>query len=170
MTYNVTLSYTHITLLLREGERMNDSIDNRNIVVDLDKANLFVPYHIALMEQEAYTGTEKMVYLALKSFAINSSACYPSQAKIMKRANIKSNSTLSLTLKSLEEKGVITIVPEFDETGRRKSNTYYLSKFDHETGLFITESLEYIKRKKMVADAQAKQLKQGARKGVKKVV
>ena len=96
--------------------------------------------------------------------------CYPSQAKIMKRANIKSNSTLSLTLKSLEEKGVITIVPEFDETGRRKSNTYYLSKFDHETGLFITESLEYIKRKKMVADAQAKQLKQGARKGVKKVV
>ena len=147
-----------------------DNIDNRNIIIDLDKANLFVPFHIALMEQDAYTGTEKMVYLALKSFAINSSACYPSQAKIMKRASIKSNSTLSLTLKSLEEKGVITIVPEFDETGRRKSNTYYLSKLDHETGLFIPESLEYIRKKKIVADEQAKHLKQGSRKGAKKVV
>ena len=143
-------------------------VDNRDIIVDLDKSNLFVPYHISLMEQEAYSPTEKMVYLALKSFAINASACYPSQAKIMKRAGIKSNKTLTTTLQSLEKKGVILIVPEFDDNGRRKSNTYYLSKFNHETGLFEPSSLEFLGNKKKVADAQAAHLKQGARKGISK--
>ena len=149
---------------------MSYETDNRDIVVDLDKSSLFVPYHISLMEQEAYSPTEKMVYLALKSFAINTSACYPSQSKIMKRAGIKSNKTLVTTLQSLEEKGVILIVPEFDDNGRRKSNTYYLSKFNHETGLFIPDDSEYLKKKKLVADAQAAHLKQGARKGKKKKV
>ena len=149
---------------------MSYETDNRDIVVDLDKSSLFVPYHISLMEQEAYSPTEKMVYLALKSFAINTSACYPSQSKIMKRAGIKSNKTLVTTLQSLEEKGVILIVPEFDDNGRRKSNTYYLSKFNHETGLFIPDDSEYLKKKKLVADSQAAHLKQGARKGKKKKV
>lgn len=147
----------------------NEIDDRENTIVDLDKSSLFVPYHISLMEQDAYTQTEKNVYLALKSFAINSSACYPSQSKIMKRAGIKSNSTLGLTLQSLENKGVIIIVPEFDVNGRRRSNTYFLSKFDHDTGLFIPSSLEYLKSRKMVGDAQAIHCKQGFRKGMKKI-
>lgn len=149
---------------------MYTEIDNReNTIVDLDKSSLFVPYHISLMEQEFYTQTEKNVYLSLKSFAINSSACYPSQSKIMKRSGIKSNSTLGITLQSLENKGVILIIPEFDENGRRRSNTYFLSKFDHDTGLFIPSSLSYLKSRKMVGDAQAAHCKQGFRKGMKKI-
>lgn len=142
--------------------------DERMGIVDLDKSSLFVPYHISLMEQEAYTATEKMVYLALKSFAINATMCYPSQSKVMKRAGIKSNKTLTTTIQSLEEKGVLLCVPEFDQNNKRKSNTYYLAKLDHETGLFMPETLDKHKKQKLMGNQIAETLKQGARKGTKK--
>lgn len=147
-----------------------EQYDERMGIVDLDKASLFVPFHITLMEQEAYTATEKMVYLALKSFSINSSICFPSQAKVMHRAGIKSNKTLTTIIKSLEEKGVLLCVPEFDNNNKRKSNTYYLAQLDHETGLFKTETLDKFKRKKMMGTQIAETLNQGARKGTKKGV
>lgn len=146
------------------------TFDERVGIVDLDKSSLFVPYHISLMEQEAYTATEKMVYLALKSFAINSTMCYPSQSKVMKRAGIKSNKTLTTTIQSLEEKGVLLCVPEFDHNNKRKSNTYYLAQLDHETGLFKPETLSKYMKQKLMGNQAAETLKQGARKGSKKEV
>ncbi|MBY6860786.1 helix-turn-helix domain-containing protein [Clostridium botulinum] len=138
--------------------------DSREIIIDFDKSALFVPFHISLMENEKYNTNEKMVYMALKSFCINATACYPNQAKIMKRAGIKSNKTLTTILNSLEEKGVILVVPEFDNNNRRKSNTYYLAKYNTDIGDFVNDSLDVVRNKKVVADAQAEHLKQGIRK------
>lgn len=143
---------------------INNNDPRENMIVDLDKSNLFVPFHISLMENQNYSATEKMVYLALKSFCINARMCYPSQALIMKRASIKSNKTLTTTLQSLESKRVLLNIPEFDENNRRKSNTYYLAKFNFDNGDFDTSSLDAFKVKKDVATAHAEQLKQTSKK------
>lgn len=133
-------------------------------IVDLDQTSLFVPFHLTLMDNEELTASEKMLYLVLKSYCINATSCYPSQSKIMKRAGIKSNKTLTTTLQSLENKGVILIAPEFDENNKRLSNTYYLAKFDANTGKFDADSLNHVRFRKEVGDNQAIQLKQKVKK------
>lgn len=118
-------------------------------IVDANPEPMFVMYHVSLMENERLTQTEKNVYLALKSFAINCNSCYPTHARAMKRAGIKSASTFSLTLKKLEEKGVLLIIPEFDENNKRTSNSYILAQFDAHVGDFDRGSLvQYMEKKK----------------------
>lgn len=145
---------------------MNEEFVNGRIgVVDAKPEPMFVMYHVSLMENERLTQTEKNVYLALKSFAINCNNCYPTRARAMKRAGVKSATTFSNTVKSLEEKGVLISIPEFDENNTRVSNSYILARFDAEAGEFDSGSLvEYINKKKraeLIAEARGQYRRKG---------
>lgn len=142
-------------------EFMNSSIG----VQEVKPEPSFVMLYVSFMDNEAYTQTEKNVYLALKSFCIHSTMCFPTQASIMRRAGIKSNSTIYTTLKSLEEKGVIVSVPDFDEKNKRRANKYYLAPIVPETGEFDKSYLLPFLKQKERAEFYAKANGQGRSRG-----
>ena len=71
------------------------------------------------------TPTEKLVLLAIESFADEESKCHPGKARLahMTGYDIK---TVQRAIASLEEKGLIEVHERYDEDGRQTSNGYRL--------------------------------------------
>ena len=146
-------------------ENFKDFMSSSIGVQEVKPEPSFVMLYVSFMDNEAYTQTEKNVYLALKSFCIHSTMCYPTQTSIMRRAGIKSTSTIYTTIKSLEKKGVIVSVPDFDEKNKRRANKYYIAPIIPDTGEFDKSYLiPYLKQKER-AELYAKANGQGRSKG-----
>lgn len=57
--------------------------------------------------------------------------CYPSRAKIAKKSKTKSLITVDKCLKSLEEKGYIHKIHQYDHSGKGQlSNIYFINKLE----------------------------------------
>lgn len=128
---------------------MNDEVEQVKMMaesglVGVFKKTYFVQAENNFIKNPKYTVNQKMVYLALQTYAGAISSCFPSKSTLSKDLNL-SEKTVYTVLKQLEELGAILIINQITETNRKSSNMYMLSDIDKETGDFIPKSLEQFK-------------------------
>lgn len=101
-----------------------------------------VPYKFILSEE--YTMEEKIMYQVLRAFAGIDGDIFPSKATLAKKTGM-GKTKVYYTLKSLEEKGGLIIIPRhWSDNNAQTSNQYVISQIDSETGLFKPYPQEYI--------------------------
>ena len=105
------------------------------------KRTYFLQVEYAFISNKDYSIYEKMVFMALSTYAGKKNSCFPGQKGIADQLGI-SRATVNRTLKKLESKGGLLIINRFDQTGRKASNLYILSDIDCITRMFIKESLD----------------------------
>ena len=106
----------------------------------------YIPFTNTFRSYKGLNINEKMVYLTLWSMAGEKSYAFPSGKKICEELGISRN-TLLRTLKSLEEKGCIYTIYQYDkETDRQLSNLYYVIEWIANESRFNDEHFELLKR------------------------
>lgn len=86
------------------------------------------------LETESLTPADRMVLVALSSFADEGGYCWPSVASLARRSG-SSERTVQYSLKRLAELGAIRIEERTREEGGQTSNAYWLLGFDKEPGV-----------------------------------
>jgi hypothetical protein len=76
--------------------------------------------------EQDVTSTECLVLLALADHANDEGRCWPGQKGLGAKCKV-SRETVNRAIKSLEAKGKLTLIPQFDDLGRPTSNHYILS-------------------------------------------
>lgn len=112
-----------------------------------DQDDIFVPVYRSMMINDRYTGNEILAWIGLKSYGVNSGYVFPKKNSLEESCKLK-KTVLKETLKKLEEKGVIVIVPNFDENWKQKANDYFLAKYDSIKGDWDSSSLDYARQRK----------------------
>lgn len=92
-----------------------------------DQRKFIIIYH-DFLESDLLTSHEKMVFIALKKFADSNSQCFPSLKKLADVTQI-SKRKVQDTLKSLEQKHIISIESRSRADGGDTSNLYTLYDF-----------------------------------------
>lgn len=110
-----------------------------NGVIDVAKQPFVMVYNSFILN-EKYTITQKMMFLALKSYGGSKNNCYPSHETLSKQL-YTSVSSVKRVLKELDELGAILTINRYMESNRKTSNLYILADINLNTGEFIKESL-----------------------------
>ena len=113
-----------------------------------DQDEIFTPVYQSLMLNPKYSGNEVLAWIGLKNYAIGSKRHLWAKKKSLAKSCKLSETTLWRTLTKLEEKGVIVIIPNYNENWKQVSNNYYLAKFDPEKGDWKKESLDLARKQK----------------------
>lgn len=92
--------------------------------------------YIEFLRSDKYDIYEKLLFLILKGYAGNGNTCSVGQAYIAKTAGI-SIRKVSSSLKSLANKGIITIVNKTKDNNGKTINTYIVPMIDEKTEEFI---------------------------------
>jgi DNA-binding transcriptional MocR family regulator len=108
------------------------------------KKTYFVQAENNFIRNPKYSINQKMVYLALQSYAGAVTSCYPSKSTLAKDLNT-STKTIERVLKELENLGAILVINQITENNRKTSNMYMLCDIDKNTGEFIPSSIEQFK-------------------------
>lgn len=111
---------------------------------------LYIKLYLDMLKEKLFDKpTELSVWLALKSFGVMKEEVYPTVKDIAKLAMV-TDRTVQSTFKILEKKGIIVALPEFDmeKNGLQINNTYHLAPYDKKEKRFVTEKLEYYRKKK----------------------
>lgn len=91
------------------------------------------------------TTNEKIMYIYLYGFGVQSKNMYPGQSRIIKELGWSKSKVISV-LNRLEKSGRIYIINRcYEITNERATNLYYLSDIDNSTDGFITDSLNVVK-------------------------
>lgn len=128
---------------------MNDEVKQLKALAEsglagVIKKTYFVQAENNFIRNPKYTVNQKMVYLALQSYAGAVTSCFPSKNTLAKDLKI-GEKTVYRILKQLEEIGAILIINQISESNRKTSNMYILADIDKETGDFIPESIQQFK-------------------------
>lgn len=128
---------------------MNDEVKQLKALAEsglagVIKKTYFVQAENNFIRNPKYTVNQKMVYLALQSYAGAVTSCFPSKNTLAKDLQI-GEKTVYRILKQLEGIGAILIINQISESNRKTSNMYILADIDKETGDFIPESIQQFK-------------------------
>jgi len=98
--------------------------ENRTV---LDRRSVpFVMVTRKVIEDETLKSADKSLYATLCMYADNETAeCFPSRETLWRKSGM-SDKTFRNSLRNLEEKGYIKVIPRHSEDGRRLSNLYVL--------------------------------------------
>lgn len=97
----------------------------RKKIEPVDKQRPFTVIYHDFLESSLLNTYEKMVFIVLKRFSDNKNQCFPSLKKIADITQI-SRRKIQDTLKTLEQKHVISVETRFDADSRQTSNLYIL--------------------------------------------
>src|SRR5690625_2425441 len=99
--------------------------ENKRTVIDRRSVPVVMGTR-TVIDSETVNATDKSLYAALCMYADNDTAeCCPARETLWKKAGI-SDKTFRKSLRNLEEKGYIKVVPRHSNDGRRLSNLYVL--------------------------------------------
>lgn len=89
-------------------------------------ANAFEPYNWA-WGISGLKPAEKLVLLAIASYADKRGVCYPSRRSLVEKTGLSENG-VRVALRSLKKAGLVEITSQFDRaTGRKTSSLYQLN-------------------------------------------
>lgn len=117
------------------------SIDEiQGLLKDMNVPHLNIPITF-LRNNTELNSKEKMCYMMLRTFALDSTSCFPSLKTLMGCLGW-SKPTVTNTIASLEEKKYLVKLEQYQEGSERQmNNLYVLAKIDENTGLKSENSL-----------------------------
>lgn len=108
------------------------------------------------LENRVLSATEKLVFIFLKMFTGQKTSCYPSVKTLASKMSISENTTRKALL-GLKAKGIIQILPRFDQEGQH-SNLYIIHDTKELWECQSEEEMIQIKEKALCAPTQTGQV------------
>jgi hypothetical protein len=128
---------------LLEGE--NNKEEKIIIPKEIEKQTYYVKTYQSFLLDQNLKPILKILFQILDFHCGVNGTCWQSFTTLSNECNV-SKKTIYSSLIKLYNLGLIFYIPNFKESGRNSSNTYWVLKKDKETGNFIIGSLEIYKK------------------------
>lgn len=125
-------------------ENLMFRVEHSNGVV-LTQEEIFVQVPNSFIRNPEYSVGEKIVYIYLWGYGINSGKVYPSQNKISKDLGLSKPTVIKILNQLEDKKGILILNRVLKDSKEKTTNLYCLSKINQQNGSFDSSYLDILK-------------------------